>query len=70
LRLFKEYNFGSHAAQAQTVVCEQTLQLKGCRVWIDKDYNRNVMFISETNAAEQEFKSKGLLSTRNTQSLT
>jgi hypothetical protein len=58
-RLFKEYDFGSHAAQAQTVVCEHTSQLKGCRVWIDKDDERNLVFISETNVAAQEFEKQG-----------
>ena len=57
--LFKEYDFGSDPAQTQTVVCEHTAQLKGCRVWIDKDDERDLMFISETDAAAQEFEKRG-----------
>jgi hypothetical protein len=59
LRLFKEYDFGSHAAEAQTVVCEHTSQLKGCRIWIDEDDERSLVFISETDAVAQEFEKQG-----------
>lgn len=58
-RIFRAYDFGDRELQAPTVVCENTSQLKDCRVWIDEDYERKLVVISETEATAQEFERRG-----------